>query len=154
MKTIIKMCMFLLPFTLYGAEVVVPKDCQLVPISGKEALVKVDKKTLVLIQNVTPHDLWVTHPVAETSASAGWSSKLEAEHWSALSLAKGPFALQCIESRPGHEQQIPCAGAISVCTLKKVKFPADAQGSFWAAENLSLPALMTAVGSRGYLIKP
>jgi hypothetical protein len=99
--------------------------------------------------------LWVTHPVTNPGASAGWTTRLQGGNWTALALKKGPFVLNCIESRPGHEQQVPCEGEIAVCkwNAKKVKIPADSQGTtFWVAEDMSLDALIAAVGARGFVL--
>ena len=106
-----------------------------------------------MIHNLTSSDLWVTHPIANPGASAGWITRLQDGNWAALALKKGPFVLNCIESRPGHEQQVPCEGVIAVCQwkAKKVKIPDDAKGStFWVAEDMPLEALIAAVGARGF----
>lgn len=135
-----------------ASESTLPKGCQAVRVQGDIVTIEAKKKSLVFIHNLTSEDLWVTHPVTDPSASAGWTSRLQSEKWSALSLEKGPFILNCIESRPGHEQQVPCQNAIAVCQWKKAKFPKDAQGTFWAAEDMSLKALIAAVGARGFVI--
>lgn len=132
-----------------------PNAC--VPVEVHEDLVQLttDKPALVMIHNLSKIDLWVTHPISEPSASAGWSSRLQAGHWSALALDKKTFDLSCIESRPGHEQQVPCAGLLSVCQWSGIKMPKQGQaggGTFWAGEDLPLQALMAHVGSRGFKV--
>lgn len=135
-----------------AAESTLPAGCQAVTVQGEAVTVPAKKNSLVFIHNLTAVDLWITHPVSDPGASAGWTSRLQGENWSALSLEKGPFVLNCTESRPGHEQQVPCEGAIAVCKWKKIKFPENAKGVFWAAENMSLSALTAAVGARGYIL--
>lgn len=152
MKFITALGALLLSTAVLAAESTLPAGCQAVKVQGNKVTLEGNKKSLVFIHNLTAVDLWVTHPVAEPSASAGWASRLQGEHWAALSLAKGPFELNCIESRPGHEQQVPCEGSIAVCAWNKVKFPENAQGTFWAAEDMSLDALTAAVGARGYVL--
>src|SRR5690606_917703 len=100
--------------------------------------------------NSSQTDLWITHPVSDPSAGAGWSSRLEAGNWSALALDKKKFELSCIESRPGHEQQIPCTGMIAVCEWPTVRIPEQAKGTFWAGENMTLAALTAYLGGRGF----
>lgn len=143
--------LFLSPIVL-AAESTLPEGCQAVKVQGNSVTVEAKKNSLVFIHNLSTADIWITHPVVDPGASAGWTSRLQGDNWSALSLEKGPFVLNCIESKPGHEQQIPCEGTIAVCQWKKVKFPDNAKGTFWAAENMSLSALTAAVGARGYVL--
>ena len=152
MRVIAAISFCLLSLHVLAAESTLPAGCQAVTVQGDEVTVQAKKKSLVFIHNLTSADLWVTHPVTEPGASAGWTSRLQGQKWSALFLEKGPFVLNCIESRPGHEQQVPCEGAIAVCQWKKTKFPENAQGTFWATEDMSLKALIAAVGARGFVI--
>lgn len=152
MRVLVTLCMVLLSSYVLAAESILPKGCQAVAVQGDAVTIKAKKSSLVFIHNLTSADLWITHPVAEPSASAGWTSRVQGGKWSALSLDKGPFVLNCIESKPGHEQQVPCEGAIAVCKWKDAKIPANAQGTFWAAEDMSLAALKAAVGARGFVI--
>lgn len=135
------------------AESTFPSGCQAVAVQGETVTLKAKKSSLVFIHNLASTDIWITHPVANPSASAGWTTRLQGGNWSALALNKGPFALNCIESKPGHEQQVPCEGLIAVCKWKGVKTPANDKGStFWAAEDMPLSALTAAVGTRGFVI--
>lgn len=152
MRVLVTLCMVLLSSYVLAAESILPKGCQAVTVQGDAVTIKAKKSSLVFIHNLTSADLWITHPVAEPSASAGWTSRVQGGKWSALSLDKGPFVLNCIESKPGHEQQVPCEGAIAVCKWKDAKMPVNAQGTFWAAEDMSLAALKAAVGARGFVI--
>ncbi len=70
------------------ADEIFPAGCK--PITIHEELVKLsaEKPTLVMIHNLSTMNLWVTHPVSEPSASAGWSSRLQGGNWSALVLDK------------------------------------------------------------------
>lgn len=137
---------------LRAAESTLPIGCQAVQVQGEAVTLEAKKNRLVFLHNLTSVDLWITHPMTDPGANAGWISRLQAEQWSALFLDKGPFVLNCIESRPGHEQQIPCENAIAVCKWHKVKFPEHVKGTLWAAENMSLSALTAAVGARGYVL--
>ncbi|MBI2785550.1 MAG: hypothetical protein HYX60_04265 [Legionella longbeachae] len=154
MRILVFFCFSLLSFYAV-AESTLPKGCQPVTVQGEAVTLKAKAKSLVYIHNLTSVDLWITHPVTNPGASAGWTTRLQGEKWSALALKKGPFILNCIESRPGHEQQVPCEGTIAVCTWKGkgVKIPANKQNStFWVAEDMSLAALNAAVGARGFVI--
>ncbi len=134
------------------AESTAPVGCQPIAFKGESVTIQAKKNKLVFINNLSKSDLWITHPVTDPSASAGWTTRLQAGNWSALAVNQGPFVLNCIESKPGHEQQVQCEGAISACQFKDVKSPADGQSTFWVAEDMALPALTTAVGGRGFVL--
>lgn len=133
-----------------SAAEIFPKGCT--PVVVNEELVKLSAEvpSLVMIHNLSNMDLWVTHPVSDPSASAGWSSHLQAGNWSALALNEKSFELSCIESRPGHEQQIPCAGVLAACQMSPVTTPKNASMAFWAGENMTLKAILAHVGSEGF----
>ena len=129
-----------------------PPTCQALSVQGETLTLEPKQPEVFLIQNLSSNDIWITHPVSEPSASAGWSSRLEAGNWSALTVDKKAFELSCIESRPGHEQQIACEGVLAVCGWASVKLPANANGTFWAGENMTLAALTAELGGRGYVV--
>lgn len=151
MNYFLPIMMILVTFNV-SAEEVFPVGCK--PLVVKNELVKLSAKkpTLVMIHNLSSMDLWVTHPVSESSANAGWSSRLQTGNWSALALDKKSFELSCIESRPGHEQQVPCVGLLAACQWPKVTMPKKETGTFWAGEDMSLSALTAHVGSRGFVL--
>ncbi|KTD66313.1 hypothetical protein [Legionella spiritensis] len=132
------------------AEEKTPPSCRSVAVQGESVTLSARKPQLVLIHNLSDADLWITHPVSEPGASAGWSSRLQSGKWSALALDQKSFELSCIESRPGHEQQIPCAGVIAVCQWSDVGMPAKAAGTYWAGEDMTLSKLMTYLGGNGF----
>jgi hypothetical protein len=109
---------------------------------------------LVMIHSLSTLDLWVTHPIKEPDLSAGWSSRLQAGHWSALLVNDRQFELVCMESIPGHEQQVPCAGLLAICQWPKVSSPKAETATFWAGEDLSLSELTAHIGSRGFVLTP
>ena len=136
--------------TRVNAEEFFPASCNPLVVPKESVLLKTKEPLLVLVHNVSSGDLWITHPVTEPNASAGWSSHLETGNWSALVVDKAAFELSCIESKPGHEQQVPCAGVIAVCEWHKIKIPS--RGTFWAGENMTLAALTSHLGNQGYVL--
>ena len=151
MKYILSIILVLVAINARAAEIF-PASCK--PLMVHEELVKLstDVPVLVMIHNLSTVDIWITHPVSEPNASAGWSSRLQAGNWSALALDKKTFELSCIESRPGHEQQVPCAGLLAACQWTPVKTPKSESGTFWAGEDMTLSALTAHVGSRGFVL--
>lgn len=133
-----------------SAEDSVPALCQPITVQEESVMLKTKQAEMVLIHNLSSSDLWITHPVTDPGASAGWSSRLDAGNWSALMVDKESFELSCIESKPGHEQQVPCASVITLCEWSGVKIPAQTTGTFWVGENMLLPSLIAHVSARGF----
>jgi hypothetical protein len=134
------------------AKASLPEGCKALMVQGESVTLKpTSKNKLVFIRNNTGSDLWITHPVSDAGASAGWASRIQANHWSALAVDKAAFVLTCIESKPGHEQQVPCEGAIAVCQWKGVKIPGETTSTFWAAEDQPLSELTTTLGGKGFV---
>ncbi|STX44993.1 Uncharacterised protein [Legionella donaldsonii] len=133
-----------------NADENMPVSCKPITVDGESVMLSAEKPVLVMIHNQSKTDLWITHPVSDPSASAGWSSRLQAGNWSALALDKESFELTCIESKPGHEQQVPCTGVISACRWSSITMPAQTTGTFWAGEDMSISALTAHLGSRGF----
>ncbi|KTD76524.1 hypothetical protein [Legionella waltersii] len=151
MRSLFSLCILLFSNALV-AETIMPDGCQGLQVQGEAVTIVAKKSKLILIHNTSQHDIWITHPVSDPGASAGWTSKISTGNWSALVVDKPNFILNCIESTPGHEQQTPCEGAIVACKWKGVKIPTSNQGTFWAGEDMSLSGLKTALGGRGFVI--
>jgi hypothetical protein len=127
-------------------------SCKPVAVQGESVTLSATKPLLVMIHNLSNTDLWITHPVSEPSAGAGWSSRLQAGNWSALALDKESFELSCIESKPGHEQQVPCSGVLSVCRWPGTTLANQVTGTYWAGENMALSGLTAHLGGRGFAL--
>lgn len=150
MKGLSLFILLIMNFLVYG-QTTFPKGCNPVAVEGETIKLNIKEPVVFLINNDSDSVLWVTHPVDNPSASAGWSSQLEKKRWSALLVDKNKFELSCIESKPGHEQQIPCEGMLSICEWSKLKIPPVAKGTFWVAENMSLNALINHLGGKGFV---
>lgn len=150
MKRILGMIVLGLSLSQAFAKEIFPPLCAPVQVKGELVNIQATQPTLVVIHNMSSNDLWITHLVSSPGASAGWSSRLQEDHWSALAIDKGPFDLTCIESKPGHEQQIPCEDVLAVCHWTLPGFPSDLKGVYWAAEDLNLSALIAYLGRQGY----
>ena len=149
MKCILSIILILVSFCS-RAEEIFPVGCSALVIHEEAMTLKAEKPTVVMIHNLSTIDIWITHPVTDPSASAGWSSRLQGGHWSALALDSQSFELSCIESRPGHEQQIPCAGVLAACQWPSATVPKGEASTYWAGEDMSLSELTAHIGSRGF----
>ncbi|MFA5960535.1 MAG: hypothetical protein WC785_08455 [Tatlockia sp.] len=150
MKFILSMISIFAASHLFAGSDNLLSSCKPLPINEETAVLAVEKPLLMMIHNLSSSDLWITHPVSEPSASAGWSSRIQAGRWSALALDQDKFELSCIESKPGHEQQVPCSGVIAVCSWSNVTLPAQASNTYWAGENMKLTPLLEHLGRRGF----
>jgi hypothetical protein len=137
----------------YAVEAL-PQACKIITVTGSTVTAPaLAPSSLVMINNVSEMDLWITHPISEPTAGAGWSSRLQSKHWSALALKGKAFELGCIESKPGHEQQVPCAGVLVVCQWSSgITFDDQHKqtGPYWAGENMLLPDLLAHLTQRGF----
>jgi len=135
-----------------SAEEVFPARCIPLVVSGELVIVPAAKSMVTMVHNLSSSDLWVTHPVSDPGASAGWSSHLQAGNWSALVLNDEKFALSCIESRPGHEQQVSCSSVLAVCQWPATGLPQKASGTWWAAEDMLLSPLIAYIKRHGFVL--
>jgi hypothetical protein len=110
-------------------------------------------KKVYFIQNVQAKGLWIDHPVAHPSASAGWSSYVRAGNWSALVVDRKDFAISCAVIQPGKVEYQDCIHAISVCSPKEVLFKSTTKGTYWLAEDKPLDELIKVASKRGVTIK-
>jgi hypothetical protein len=129
------------------AKSVFPKNCEPIPM-GEELFITTKKSIIVLVYNKNEQtNIWLTSP-----AKMGWSSQIQADRWSALFLNKKKFTLNCIESKPGHEQHISCSEAIRACKWKPIKAPQKLSKVFWAGESLSFEELQENLIDQGFKI--
>jgi hypothetical protein len=90
-----------------------PKGCQ--PMKFSE----VKKNTEVMVYNLSAGDIWITYVPLANNIEAEKSVLLQAHHWSTFISGKLKRTFLCTESRPGHEQQVPCTAVIAACDSSK-----------------------------------
>jgi hypothetical protein len=136
----------------YAEENTLP-ICQPLAVQNASIALKAKKPILIFVHNHSKVDLWITHPVIEVGLNQGHSSThLEPEQWSVLVLDKEIFELGCVESRPGHEQQVSCAGFIEACEWPNISIPEKFKGTFWASENMPLKEVYSNLGVQGFTL--
>jgi hypothetical protein len=135
------------------SEEVFPPGCTPFVIDGDQIKTPTnDKPQLVMIHNLSNTDLWITHTVSNTTQNAGWSSHLQTGNWSALILQNKPYVLNCIESKPGHEQLVACSSVIGACQWPLKSHPEKIANVTWAGENMVLAPLTAYIGRRGFIV--
>ncbi len=135
-----------------SAEEIFPDQCTPIMVSGERVILPAANSVISMIHNLSSTDLWITHPVSESNASSSWSSHLQAGHWSALVSDNKPLELSCIESKPGHEQQISCSAVLALCQWKAKQLPKKATDTPWAAEDMVLSPLIAFIERRGFVL--
>lgn len=135
-----------------AAKEIFPKGCIPHALQDEYITLNTEKPLIVMLHNLSDKKIWITHVLPSHGAQAGWSSSFDAGQWSALAFSqhKKHFTLSCIESQPGHEQQISCADVMAVCEWPQSQFPKDKSGTFWAAENMDMLPLKAYLERRGF----
>lgn len=134
----------LISFSLFATESF-PKNCKVFAFKGENLVIKAPKPKVILINNQTEATLFLSH-----TGNTGLTTKIDAAKWASLVVHQKKFIIQCIESKPGHEQQVPCEGMLTTCQLSKVKIPQSRDKTFWAAENLDRKALENHLAESGF----
>jgi hypothetical protein len=127
-------------------------SCQPIAIKDAPMLLKNIQPMLLLFHNISTNDVWLTHIDNQSKTTAGWSSRFSTNRWSALILDKNDIKLTCIESKPGHEQQVSCMGLITICAWPNVKIPATPIGTFWAVENMALSSMINHLSNQRFIL--
>ncbi|MCX7118691.1 MAG: hypothetical protein NTZ86_02295 [Legionellales bacterium] len=137
------------------AQEVYPTGCVPWPIHEAIPTITNTQPLILMLHNLSNNDLWVTRPANDQGAQAGFSSLLQAGKWSslAINLNKTSLPIKCIESQPGHEQEISCADVLAICQWPKTKFPEIDSGIFWAGENMHLAPLLAFLARQGYVLQ-
>lgn len=154
MKTLLTILCCIFSLSLHAQEVY-PKNCVPWPIKDAQPIFTTTQPVILMLHNLSEMDLWITKPASDQGAQAGFSSLLQAGKWSSLVISQGDekLPLKCIESKPGHEQEVSCANVLAICQWQKVKFPDQSSGIFWAGENMNLAPLQAFLARQGYILQ-
>lgn len=104
---------------------------------------------IFFIKNQSPKSIWIDHPVKHPAASAGWSSYIRPDEWSALFLDRKEFSLNCSVIQPGKVDNVDCAQALSVCKPTHLTYTTNRKGSFWLVEGKPLKEMLQTLEKRG-----
>lgn len=138
------------------AQEMYPKGCSPWVIQTPEVALSSQQPTVMMLHNISDTDLWITQVMQDNpGVHGGFTSLLQAGKWSALTFSQPTeaFTIRCIESKPGHEQPVPCADVLAVCQWLKTKLPESAAGTFWAGENMDFNPLKAYVERRGFILE-
>lgn len=110
-----------------------PKGCEIEDIKTELLQLNGQDNTLIYIQNLHPQDIYLANQNLQLT------TKLIPLQWSVLMpKSKNATTFTCVESKPGAEQRIPCAGLIKICRLSHVEFAGDIENTQWLVSNETL----------------
>lgn len=143
-----------------GKAPVLPADCvpedfhfvgqHLVLLDAPEAK---QGQRLYGLKNISLQNVGLDHLKSTPEMNAGWTSELAPQHWSALALAPGDFAVICLDLDHEKNNVLSCQDVLLVCRFAHARFTEAQKGSYWVSENLSDRKLLGAIGERGVELK-
>ena len=99
---------------------------------------------------LTKSKLMLNHTIPFPSASAGWTSELKPDHWTAFTADKRNFELSCYQTMNKKLQAVDCREVLQVCQMANAHVAIGAEGSYWLVENSpDYPSLMDAIRLHG-----
>lgn len=131
-----------------------PKGCN--PLSGIKNTITFNAKgqALYFIHNKGMFPIYLAFTNTTGTAHAGWTTKLDSQQWSALTLEDRSLPFRCIEEKPGSEQRVSCERVVEACLYVKVIFNKKNKGSYWVADNDTLEMIDEKVRAQGIQFKP
>lgn len=136
----------------------VPEECGAVGVTFQngqlilgERSANLSDQPIYLIQNNSDYQqITLSHP-SFTGLGAGWISRLDQGQWSALSLNKTNFVINCFGRKPGAIGYVDCQSVLTVCAYPKASI-ANGGGNFWLSENHALLDVINTLNNRGVTI--
>ncbi len=103
-----------------------------------------------LFKNKSTDGIWIDHPdLKNKGVSAGWSSYIRPNNWSALVINKSNFAVSCALIKPGKVEYIDCRKVLEVCAPQQIILNKKINGNFWLAEDKDWDSLLRTLQRRG-----
>ena len=113
------------------------------------------KQRVYLIYNASKATLILNiPPKMQVGASAGWASKIQMGHWSALTTQQGHFALACYYKHNNKVMRVACRDLLYVCELNPTNLQRAAwhnKGGYWLLENGTAAQLKSKLKGLGLL---
>lgn len=111
-----------------------------------------ETQQLFLLHNTSHQKVLLSHYQVDPTADAGWSSVLDPDRWSVISMDQGKFPLTCQSNEAGGEY-LNCHQVLAVCDMPHAVFPRLNLGSYWAVENQSFKNILAEIKKRGIRVK-
>lgn len=147
-------------FLIVSSEVVAnPLGCAPLSLKSQDKQITLpgtaNPKTsmIYVFHNKSLQSLWIDHPVQNPGASAGWSSFLRSEHWSAIVINKKNFAVRCAMIQPGKVVYLDCAHSLTICAPDTVTTHKPLEGNYWLAEDKDWKNFVALLNKKGIRLK-
>lgn len=104
-----------------------------------------------LLQNKQKFPIILNHEKRQPNASAGWGSKLDVGHWSAMMVSQNDFSLVCANAKDQEHgwKTLACDQVLTACRITEFTDHGDNRGAtFWLAENGTYPQIMAELQKR------
>lgn len=106
-------------------------------------------QVLFYLHNKGENPVYLVFRNTTGTAHAGWTSKIDPNQWSALTLEDRYLPFHCVEQTRSSEQRISCKESIEACVFTHVTFSKESIGSYWVADNETLSLIDEKVRARG-----
>ncbi len=104
---------------------------------------------LYMLHNISKKVVIINHLKQHPSASAGWSSDLRKDNWSALMVAQPKFSLVCMIDKDQKFIYVDCKKFIEACYFSDFKDDENnGSGTYWVAEDAPLKSIMHQIAER------
>lgn len=139
-----------------AAKSIFPLQCKVSGLQYKNSKVilfaqHTTKPRLYAIQNNSKNVVWLSHERGNRGVGAGWDSRLNSQHWSALLMTRPKFDLTCHIQKPKSRMKaVPCKQVLRICQFSWLYSKNPLSGGYWVGENLPLPDLMKRIRERRF----
>jgi hypothetical protein len=132
------------------AEEMYPIGCEPLVVDSENVELAADKYSLIMLHNISNNDLWVIQKLKADSAKSIFTGKISPGKWSTLVVNKKAVKFYCVESKPGHEQQVSCMDVLAICQWPKAIIPKKIKGISWASEDMEILQLIAYIERQGF----
>ena len=132
-QTLIFIIVSFFSFMVGSSWAALPRGCEIEDVKTELLQLQSHDNTLIYIQNLHQQDVYLANQNLQLT------TKLTPLQWSVLMpKSNNDTTFACVESKPGAEQRIPCAGLIKVCRISHVAFSQSVENMQWLVSNESL----------------
>lgn len=121
-------------------------------IEKNNLILNTDKKSntsVYLLKNKYSQSIWIDRVVIPNKgASAGFTSYLRPNHWSAIATRKANFTISCAIMQPGKVSYVDCNKALEVKIPAHLTMDKPLKGTYWLAEDKEWEELVKELNKR------
>ena len=113
---------------------------------GDNLLLKMNgnKHLVFLFHNISDKSFIINPILSSPGASAGYTSVLNGNNWSALNVGRD-LNLSCAIQNNERIRYVPCNQVLQICHYPPLQFPTKHEGDFWVAEDKTRNEIILAV---------